>query len=56
VKNDDSDSAALGAYIRTQLTRAAESHALHSDLDGWLEAALAAGEKNEHDGGAAADR
>jgi hypothetical protein len=43
------------AYIRTQLARAAETHASHIDISARLKAALEAGRNDDHDGAAAAD-
>lgn len=52
---EDPPFATLDAYIRTQLAKAAETHASHIDIGAWLEAALEARRSDDHDGAAAAD-
>lgn len=46
---------ALDAYIRTQLAKAAETHASYIGIGVWLEAALGAGRNDDHDGTPAAN-
>ena len=52
---EDTDFTALDAYIRTQLTRAAESYAAHTDMDARLWTVLEARVKNDRNDTAAAD-
>ena len=52
---EDPRFAALDAYIRTQLAKAAETYASHIDIDARLKAALEAERNDGHDGAAAAD-
>ena len=52
---EDSQFAALDAYIRGQLAGAAETYASHLDIDARLKAVLEAGREDNHDDAAAAD-
>ncbi len=53
--SDDPVYAALDAYIRSQLARAAEVHASHTDLEVRLAAVLAAGRNDDDDSTAVAN-
>jgi hypothetical protein len=52
---EDTDFTALDAHIRTQLARAVESYAAHTDMDARLRTVLEAGAENDRNNTAAAD-
>jgi hypothetical protein len=55
VNSEEPDFMALDAYMRAQLTAAAEMYASGADIDARLQAILERGEGTAHDGPAAVE-